>query len=246
MEKKSTNKQSNGASKLLRPHPGHHPQARPASRFALIPLLLCCVAGMAQGLDREYANELAKMHGLDQNVRLEHRAALEAKQKESDPKAKALAESRVEELVARMGRQDAANQAALESLVSTRGWPTLDKVGTEGVLTAFLVVQHADLPFQLKYASKVEHSASVGDIPKSNYALFVDRLAMRQNKPQVYGTQIRIQGGVASLHQIENEEEVDKRRSEVGLGPICQYLDRFKAAYGTIAFSKCAKPQDAK
>ena len=59
----------------------------------------------------------------------------------------------------------------------------------------------------------------------SSLAMLMDRINMREGKPQIYGSQIRGNGdGNFEVYEIENPEYVNQRRAEVGLGPIEDYV----------------------
>lgn len=59
----------------------------------------------------------------------------------------------------------------------------------------------------------------------SSLALLIDRINMREGKPQIYGSQIRgSDDGTLVVYEIENPEYVNQRRQEVGLGRIEDYV----------------------
>jgi hypothetical protein len=61
----------------------------------------------------------------------------------------------------------------------------------------------------------------------ADLALLEDRILMRQNKKQIYGSQIVREGnGPWSVYPIADPKNVDFRRAEVGLGPIADYLSQ--------------------
>ncbi len=127
---------------------------------------------------------------------------------------------------------DAANQLRLDKLVRQHGWPEKKDVGPKAVMGAFIVVQHAPREYMKRYAPTVREAAERGDLPKGEFARFDDRLRMYYDLPQRYGTQINTDSkGISTFWQIEDEANVDKRRAEVGLGPLAEYAKRFKVQY---------------
>jgi hypothetical protein len=63
-----------------------------------------------------------------------------------------------------------------------------------------------------------------------------DRVLVAEGKPQVYGTQAKAPGRLWKGHEpvpepIEDERNVDKRRAEVGLPPLADYLKMMKEMY---------------
>ena len=64
-----------------------------------------------------------------------------------------------------------------------------------------------------------------GESNKTNYAYLIDRVAVNTGREQRYGTQ----GGCSAAHiwspkPMEVPSEVDRRRAEVGLPPLPDYI----------------------
>jgi hypothetical protein len=141
---------------------------------------------------------------------------------------------------------DTANQARLDELVERHGWPLAKDVGEKAVLGAFLVVQHARREYMSRYQPMIEKSVERGDLPKWEFARFDDRLRMRSGMPQRYGTQTNTdEKGITTFWQIEDEANVDKRRAEVGYGPLAEHAKRHKVQYVPYA-ERAAKEAVAK
>jgi hypothetical protein len=51
-----------------------------------------------------------------------------------------------------------------------------------------------------------------------------------EGKPQIFGTQLRMIGQELLVHPIEDEADVDRRRAEVGLPSLGEYLAMAKQA----------------
>jgi hypothetical protein len=64
-----------------------------------------------------------------------------------------------------------------------------------------------------------------------DYAMLLDRTLVHDNKHQVYGTQIQLVDGEWIPYPIEDPANVDKRRSEIGLFSMEQYLTLIKQYY---------------
>jgi len=133
------------------------------------------------------------------------------------------------------------NQSRLATIIDSHGWPKSSVVGSMAASAAWAVVQHADLEYQNKYLPLIRSAAADGEARKSNLALLEDRIELREGRPQVYGTQVDTRNGV-DLFPVQDVANLDKRRAEVGLEPICTYLDRFSRISGKVAFAACAKP----
>jgi hypothetical protein len=121
---------------------------------------------------------------------------------------------------------DLKNLAVLESITSKCGWEAIEKAGKESLYHAFIIVQHAQPKYRIKYFPLFKGSMNKGLIEKSIIALMIDRILIDSNKKQIYGTQFTIdnQSGEKILEPIENPEKIDSIRSTVGLGTISDYL----------------------
>jgi hypothetical protein len=131
-------------------------------------------------------------------------------------------------------RLDAKNIGRLLAIFDEHGWPRSSEVGENAALAAFLVLQHADdLAVQQRVAPAFRVAVSTGDAKKSHLALLEDRLLVRTNKPQLYGTQVSYDDrtGKPSFFPIEDEANVDSRRADMGLGPIAEYAKQFQIEY---------------
>lgn len=102
----------------------------------------------------------------------------------------------------------------------------------------FLIIQHAPLPYQQHYLPLVRKSAEAGELPKRSLAMLEDRIAVREGRPQVYGTQVNIATGV-TLYDVIDPPNLNSRRSSVGLEPICSYLKRFETRNERIIYPAC-------
>jgi hypothetical protein len=129
---------------------------------------------------------------------------------------------------------DQANTARLKAIIRDHGWPARSEVGPEAATAAFLIVQHAhhDLAFQKEYLAFVEQEHAKGDAPGDAVALLTDQTRLAEGTPQLYGTQVTIQEGRLVLEPMEDEARVDERRAALGLGPLSEYLERLRQAYG--------------
>ncbi|PKL37398.1 MAG: hypothetical protein CVV41_22850 [Candidatus Riflebacteria bacterium HGW-Riflebacteria-1] len=129
---------------------------------------------------------------------------------------------------------DSENQRKIEKILEEIGWPRKSDFGSLGPAEAiFLVIQHSDLDFQKKYYKLLKLAAESGDLSKSSFAIFEDRILVREGKNQKYGSQLKIDQntGKYSFYPIEDEENVNKRRSEVGLESLDEYAKRFGIEY---------------
>ena len=128
---------------------------------------------------------------------------------------------------------DSLNLIKIEKIFEKHGYPSKSKVGTRFSGTAFLVVQHSNLATMKKYYKLFEDAVNKGDLEKPSFALFVDRYRMWSDEKQLYGSQVRdyLGNGKWAFHPIEDEENVNKRRAEMGLGTLEEYAKHFNIDY---------------
>lgn len=119
--------------------------------------------------------------------------------------------------------QDEQNLTIVINLIKQCGMPTLAEVSQEQMMAIWLVIQHSDLDYMKSYLPMLEASAKKGDLDRSMIALTKDRVLMYEGKPQIYGSQV-MNGKLWDLYR---PEYVNKRRREVGLDPIEDYLKVF-------------------
>jgi len=125
-------------------------------------------------------------------------------------------------------------------IIDEHGWLGADIIGKQGNGALFLVIQHADLETQLKYLPIMREAVKKGNARGSSLALLEDRTALRQGKNQTYGSQIgtNSETGKHYVLPLEDPDNVDKRRAEVGLGPIAEYTRRFEFEWDVEAYKK--------
>jgi hypothetical protein len=126
----------------------------------------------------------------------------------------------------RMHEKDSLNLIIVERILNERGWLGADVVGKTGSSTLFLVIQHADLATQEKYLPMMRDAVAKGNARGSDLALLEDRVLMRNGKRQLYGSQIGRfpETGELYLSPLEDPDQVDERRSAMGLEPLAAYL----------------------
>ena len=168
--------------------------------------------------------ELLEMRRLDQEVR---NAALAATRDGASAPGP--------EVLSRMASVDAGNIARLQAIVEQHGWPGSDLVGLDGAEGAFLVLQHASHAVQKELFPLVEAGYGEGTVSGQSYALLLDRILVRDGRPQVYGSQARPfdewMDGEPALEPIEDEANVDARRAALGLPPLEAYRALLKSIY---------------
>ena len=148
---------------------------------------------------------------------------------------------------AKMDSVDQVNQHYVSNLLDSHGWP--EALSQQANNAIFLVIDHADNNFSIKYFPLVEAKSEKEIIPKSQAATLEDRILMRSNKKQKYGTQTvskKIDGkNVAYVWPIENVNDVDKLRASVGLPTMDSYIQLVGSTYGQeVIFDKTISIED--
>lgn len=139
----------------------------------------------------------------------------------------------VAELKHIISQKDSINLIKTKLILDKYGWLGADVVGARGSITLFLVIQHANLKTQQKYLPLVKEAEKNGKIQGTNLAFLEDRIAIGEGKKQIYGTQIyrNQKTGTYFIAPIEDEVNVDKRRSLIGLEPIAEYVKQWNIIY---------------
>jgi hypothetical protein len=122
-------------------------------------------------------------------------------------------------------QKDSIDLVRIKDILDQYGWLGPDVIGREGNQTLFLVIQHADIETQQHYLPMMREAVKNKKAQPSSLALLEDRVALRIGKRQVYGSQIgRYDDGRYYVSPLEDPDNVDKRRAEVGLGPLANYV----------------------
>ena len=116
------------------------------------------------------------------------------------------------------------NQKLLLDLLEKYGWPTSSQVTEYAAAGAALIINHSSFELRQKYFPLLEEAFKNGEAQPLRYAKMKDRLLVEQGKEQLYGTQIKFEDLRRELYPIENPKFVNKRRKEIGLGPLAPYL----------------------
>lgn len=120
-----------------------------------------------------------------------------------------------------MNDSDARNQALLDQIVASCGWPSYANWGATPVYAATIVALHSPVAFRKKYFPNVEASFNRGEVTKELYAQYVDKMLTSENQPQRYGTQqFSIKGAPAQLRPVEAPAHLNDRRQAIGLKPL--------------------------
>lgn len=140
----------------------------------------------------------------------------------------------------KIAEADADNLPKVEALLARHGWLGPKQVGPKASGTLFLVIQHAELSVQQKYLPLMRQAVQSGQASGSSLALLEDRIALREGRPQTYGSQIGRDPatGVAYVLPLADPDNVDARRADVGLPPLADYVKRWNITWDPAAYKQ--------
>lgn len=127
---------------------------------------------------------------------------------------------------------DEANTARVKALLASREWFDDSKDGKGAEAYGWLIVQHsdADPDFQRLVLARMEEARKHRNIRMANYALLWDRVAVKDKRPQRYGTQVTCKNGEwEAIGGVEDRAGLDARRVDVGLTSWADYVKGISA-----------------
>jgi hypothetical protein len=174
--------------------------------------------------DIEYAKALWRLHAWDQAVFTEIGIA---------GRKVGMKSSVVEALWQFKFMVQQRNQAELDALLTSKGWPRVGNVGREAAMAAYLVVMHSHTGMQKKYLATVRKICEEKELPWERYALIHDRSLFNEGKPQRFGTHTRYNESTKTeeLYPLEDESRVNEWRKEIGLPPLEEHLKKFGISF---------------
>ena len=182
-------------------------------------------------LNKPLVAQLDSIYSDDQNYRLQEQE-LEGKYG-SDSKE-------VKDIWKIIRVKDSVNLIKIVAVLDKYGWLGTDVIGNQGNSTLFLVIQHADLKTQEKYLPSMREAVKNGKAFGTSLALLEDRVAMRNGNKQIYGSQIG-RDPITKKHYVIaliDPDNVDKRRAEVGLPPIADYIKNWDMNWDLEQYKK--------
>ena len=127
-------------------------------------------------------------------------------------------------------KKDSINLVKVNEYLKQHGWLGPQEVGMNGSQGIFLVIQHADLATQKKYLPLIKQAEKDGKTLSSNLAILEDRIAMREGRRQVYGSQgfkDKVTGK-SYIYPTIDVDNLDSRRKAMGLPPMSTYVANWK------------------
>jgi len=186
-------------------------------KFCLF-LMFLCVADSAAQSNLPLRGELLKMVAVDQKAREE------CVKHDAEGQVKCLAET--------FEKIDKPHTKRLNEIFDRTGFPTMKTVGKEGVKAFMIMLQHtSDEVLRRKCLKPLAKGFKRREIPATDYANYVDRLLVHQNKPQIYGSNFDFKDGKLVMSAVKDRKNLDRRRRKIGLPPIEEYAKMLKEVY---------------
>lgn len=137
-------------------------------------------------------------------------------------------------------QKDSINLLKVKKILDEKGWVGKDKVGAQANSAIFLVIQHSDLETQKKYLPMMKEAVAKGNASSGSLALLIDRIEIREGRKQIYGSQIGINQNNKTYYVLPliDPDNVDKRRTEVGLGPISDYVKNWSLIWDVEKYKR--------
>lgn len=144
--------------------------------------------------------------------------------------------------------KDSINLIKIKKILDERGWLGADVIGNKGNTTLFLVIQHSNLETQKKYLPMMREAVNKGNAIASHLALLEDRVELGMGNKQIYGSQIGQdqETGEYYVSPLIDPDNVDKRREEVGLDPIQDYISGWGLTWDVEEYKKNLPKYEAK
>ena len=135
-------------------------------------------------------------------------------------------------------KMDSHHTDIMKKIIARYGWIRISEFGREADAQAWLLVQHADGDplFQSACVFLLGQLIASRETIPENYAYLFDRAALKFQHiglKQRYGTQVEEKNGNWVLRPCEGSlEEINRRRHEVGLVSVEDYLKEIRQIYG--------------
>ena len=124
---------------------------------------------------------------------------------------------------------DKENTARLQALVKACGWPSKSIYGEKASGAAWILAQHADPAAQQSFLPYLHAAAETGEASRSDLAYLTDRIATRDGKPQLYGTQLRqARSCEFEFEPLDDRNKVNERRKSAGMPSLEDYEQMFR------------------
>lgn len=146
----------------------------------------------------------------------------------------------LQDLFGNMKIADSLNTIIVSKIIDKYGWLGAKEIGEQCNVTLFFVIQHAELDYQDKYLPVIRDAVKNGNARAKDLALLEDRVALKHEQPQIYGSQViwNMKENSNVVAPLADPENVDKRRASIGLGPLSEYVSAFGIEWNVEKYKK--------
>jgi len=118
------------------------------------------------------------------------------------------------------------NERKVKTILDKYGWPTKEMIGEQGNWTICNVIQHSDNEIRIKYLPMMRKAVKDKKLEPRFLVRAEDRIATEKGDLQIYGGQMKYYPETQSFNvwPIYDPVNIDKRRAEIGLEPIAEFL----------------------
>ncbi len=109
---------------------------------------------------------------------------------------------------------DSQNIIIVYPILKKYGFLSTKEVGI-GSLALIMIIQHSQIEKQLEFRQLIKNGYENGKLPGAYYAMFEDRILKKENKKQLYGTQMKNENGRNIIWPIESIDSLEFRREKL-------------------------------
>ncbi|MFD0797222.1 DUF6624 domain-containing protein [Maribacter chungangensis] len=123
-------------------------------------------------------------------------------------------------------KNHAINEEKVRGILDKYGWPSKEMMGEQGNWTICNVIQHSDNEIRIKYLPMMRQAVKDNKLEPRFLVRAEDRIATERGDLQIYGGQMKYYPETKSfnLWPVYDPENIDKRRTEIGLDSIRIFL----------------------
>lgn len=182
----------------------------------LLLVFIICIAKTILGQDYlKLKEQILSMNAEDQKYRMQ----IDSIEKHFGPQSVQL-----KSLWKVINQTDSVHQNNVTAIIDKYGWLGPKEIGDEASFDLAWMFLHFDLATKEKYFPQMKTAVKEGKAEPSTLAILEDKIALKKGKKQIYGSQVLQdeKTGAYYLAPLEDPENVDKRRKEVGLKPLAE------------------------
>jgi len=185
----------------------------------------------------DFANQFKQGRELDQKHRLAFQELIgrQNKLETEDFKLKRSV------IVERIHKADIVNERIMDSFLTTFGIEALLDLDGDALEAAFLIMQHNMKYINRESVSLFKRASEDGKIKRRAFCLIKDRYLLSIGLPQLYGTQVLIEGTNKGILRYRGSiSDVEIRRAKLGLGSLEKELELLGISYHKILMAEKA------